>query len=145
MTYRNLTPSLRRIITQLTALRMAKGWTQTATAARAGLHSDYISEIERGVRRPSAETLSKLADLYGTQLTLEPHTPVFLDTTADIGTELRRIRHTLGLTLEDVGNAAHVAPTNLSSYERGTRTPDPETIIRIVAALGCRLAILGTR
>ena len=142
MTYRNLTPALRRIITQLTTLRMAKGWTQTHASALAGLNSDYISEIERGVRRPSAETLSKLANLYGTQLTLEPHTPVLLDTPAEIGTHLRHLRKKAGLTLEQLGAATGIAPTNLSSYENDRRRPDIDTLLRIVAGLGRRLTIL---
>jgi transcriptional regulator with XRE-family HTH domain len=37
------------------------GISQDELAARAGLHRTYISDIERGARNPSLETIEKLA------------------------------------------------------------------------------------
>jgi len=45
----------------LRKLRHKKNWTQEELADKAGLHSTYIGQIERGVRNPSLINLYKLA------------------------------------------------------------------------------------
>ena len=46
---------------QLRKLRHKRNWTQEELADRAGMHSTYIGQIERGVRNPSLVNLYKLA------------------------------------------------------------------------------------
>lgn len=50
-----------RLGARVQALRKARGWTQDALAARCRLSQKYLSEIERGAKAPSFETLVTLA------------------------------------------------------------------------------------
>jgi transcriptional regulator with XRE-family HTH domain len=51
----------------LRALRKKKKLSQEALAERSGLSLSYISEIERGNREPTLETIEKLAAGLGVQ------------------------------------------------------------------------------
>jgi transcriptional regulator with XRE-family HTH domain len=46
-------------------VRIERGLTQEQVSAVSGLHPTYISDIERGVRNPSWEAITKLADGIG--------------------------------------------------------------------------------
>lgn len=137
------TLAVRQVVSLLTTLRLANGWSQEYVADRAGFSKKHLGEIERHQTGVYSETLDAIAAVFGLTLTVAPLSTSLIDTTADMGAEIRRLRKQAGLTLEDVGAAAGIAPTNLSSYENDRRRPDPETLLRIVAALGCRLVIVG--
>lgn len=47
---------------RIQTVRKTLGLTQEDLAERAGVHAGYVSQIERGVRTPSAKILSKLAE-----------------------------------------------------------------------------------
>lgn len=49
----------------LRELRHEAGWKLGQAAAKAGLHPARLSEIERGLRGPSADELQRLAYLFG--------------------------------------------------------------------------------
>ena len=42
-------------------LRQAKGWSQEEFGFKVGLHRTYVSQIERGVRNPTATVIERLA------------------------------------------------------------------------------------
>ena len=46
-------------------VRVERGLTQEQVSAASGLHPTYISDIERGARNPSWETISRLASGIG--------------------------------------------------------------------------------
>lgn len=50
---------------QITALRMEKGLSKVQTANRAGLSTSFVTDLENGKRRPTVETLVKLAWAFG--------------------------------------------------------------------------------
>lgn len=50
---------------RLKAARLAKGLNQTEAANALGVGQRFVSKLENGERRPSVETLAKLAKLYG--------------------------------------------------------------------------------
>jgi len=49
-------------------LRIQRGLTQEHLAEKASLHRTYLSDIERGARNPSLETLVRLATALQTSL-----------------------------------------------------------------------------
>jgi ribosome-binding protein aMBF1 (putative translation factor) len=63
-----------RVVTQarlgraIRAVRRAAGMTQEEVSAVSGLHPTYISDIERGVRNPGWEAITRLADGIGVSL-----------------------------------------------------------------------------
>ena len=50
---------------KLRALRIEKSYSQEELGFKAGLDRTYISGIERGIRNPSLENISKLAKALG--------------------------------------------------------------------------------
>jgi transcriptional regulator with XRE-family HTH domain len=50
---------------RLRELRRQKDLSQTALADLVGVHSTHISRYERGMSRPTADTLKRLADVLG--------------------------------------------------------------------------------
>jgi transcriptional regulator with XRE-family HTH domain len=57
---------LRRLGKILRDLRRTAGLSQEALAERAGIHSTYVSQIERGLKSPTVRMLGKLAKALGT-------------------------------------------------------------------------------
>lgn len=62
------TPSKVLLAKNLRVLRAANDWSQMTLSERSGVDSKYIVGLEKGVRRPSLDTLDKLATAFG----LEP-------------------------------------------------------------------------
>lgn len=57
-----------QIATNIRELRKQKGITQEKLALRANLNRAYVGYIERGERKPSVDTLAKLAKVLGVKL-----------------------------------------------------------------------------
>ncbi|MFD0894387.1 helix-turn-helix transcriptional regulator [Luteolibacter ambystomatis] len=51
---------------EITARRTACGLSKNETATRAGLSVSFVSDLEHAKRRPTVETLAKLAWVFGT-------------------------------------------------------------------------------
>jgi len=68
---------------RLRALRGERGETLAATAERAGISPQYLSEVERGRKEPSSEMIAALAGALGTTLA---------DLTTQVTQDLRRSR-----------------------------------------------------
>ena len=52
----------------LSGLRHGRGWSLRELSERSGLSVPYLSELERGLKAPSAEALESLAGAYGLSL-----------------------------------------------------------------------------
>lgn len=57
-----------KVATKIREFRGRRGLTQERLAFEAGLNRAYIGYIERGERKPSLETLAKIADALGVEL-----------------------------------------------------------------------------
>lgn len=57
------------IAKNIARIRKEKGITQEALAYQAGLNRAYIGYIERGERKPTIETLEKIAKALGARVT----------------------------------------------------------------------------
>jgi transcriptional regulator with XRE-family HTH domain len=55
----------RRLGRAVKKVRIERGLTQEQVSAASGLHPTYISDIERGVRNPSWESMTRLAGGIG--------------------------------------------------------------------------------
>lgn len=53
----------------LKRLRIQKGFSQEELAFKANLHRTYISQLERGLKSPTLNTISNLADVLDVSLT----------------------------------------------------------------------------
>ncbi len=53
----------------LKKMRMQKGLSQEELAFKANLHRTYISQLERGLKSPTLNTISTLADVLDISLT----------------------------------------------------------------------------
>ena len=58
-------PDLVKFGLNVRRLRLKNGLSQTALAKKAGLSSNYIGTLERGVQNPSLKTLEKVAKGLG--------------------------------------------------------------------------------
>lgn len=138
-------PALRRIITQLMTMRMTNGWNQKQAAAAIGISENHYGCMERLEKVPGADTLDNWAAVFGLELTLDSRGATIAESGDDLWREIRAIRQGLGLTLEDVQRATGIFANNLSMYETGKRKPEVDTLVRVLASLGCRLAIVGAK
>lgn len=57
---------------------------------------------------------------------------------ADLGTNLRELRKSLGLTQEDVAQRSGVHATEVSRIEGGKRDPKVSTLERLARAVGVK-------
>lgn len=80
---------------ELTVLRTKDGHTKTTFARTAGISLSYLSELERGIKRPNEAIIKRFADTLRVPLSvLEPQRELTTpeDTADDILNALRTIR-----------------------------------------------------
>jgi transcriptional regulator with XRE-family HTH domain len=56
---------LERLGERLARLRRARGWSQRELGARLGLKSQEVSKLEAGIRRPRADLLPRMSEVFG--------------------------------------------------------------------------------
>lgn len=122
-------------------LRKERGLTLVDLATRAKLSYSYLSEIERGFKRPSLTTLSKLAgalDLPRAELVevSDDGGPPGVS----MGEKLRLAREDRGMTLREIAAEASISPTYLSEIERDNVHPAVSVLKRLARALHVPLA-----
>lgn len=120
---------------QIRALREERGYTLQDLARRANLSLSYLSEIERGSKRPSLKTIDKLAcalNVAKTQLIEGDIT----DTGLSLGDKIRLMRSEKNMSLQELAGTAGISLSYLSEIERGTVYPALNTLKRIAEGLG---------
>jgi len=128
---------------QIRALREERGYTLHDLAQRAALSLSYLSEIERGSKKPSLKTIEKLAialNVPKTQLIKGDIT----DTGLSMGDKIRLMRAEKNQSLQDLAQRSGISLSYLSEIERGTVYPALSTLKRIAGGLDVAVsAIMG--
>ena len=119
---------------QIRVFREERGYTLQDLAKRANLSLSYLSEIERGSKRPSLKSIDKLAaalNISKTQIIEGDIT----DTCLSLGDKIRMIRTEKNLSLQELAQRAAISLSYLSEIERGTVYPALNTLRRISEGL----------
>ena len=119
---------------QIRALREERGYTLQDLAKRSSLSLSYLSEIERGSKRPSLKTIDKLAaalNVPKTQLIKGEVT----DTGLSLGDKIRLLRSEKNMPLQDLAQNAGISLSYCSEVERGTVYPALATLKKIAEGL----------
>lgn len=120
---------------QIRALREERGYTLQDMARRANLSLSYLSEIERGSKRPSLKSIEKLAAALNVSKAQLIEGDV-TDTGLSLGDKIRLMRGEKNLSLQDLAGKAGISLSYLSEIERGTVYPALNTLKRIAEGLG---------
>lgn len=126
---------------QIRALREERGYTLQDLAKRANLSLSYLSEIERGSKRPSLKTIDKLAaalNVSKAQLIKGDVT----DTGLSLGDKIRLLRSEKGLTPQDLAQRAGISLSYLNEIERGAVYPALNTLKKIAEGLDTAVTAL---
>ena len=135
-------PSLDQLGARLARLRVGRGLTQTALAARAGIPRPYVNALEAGRHEPTVRTLAALARALDVELAaLVWHVAgrTYADPGATLGERVAQRRLALGYGRQaDLASAAGVPRATLNQVERGG-IPNPKLslLVRLAAALHC--------
>lgn len=111
-------------------VRQEKKLSLEEMATKTGLSISYLSEIERGVARPSLSAIRKIA------AALDVSPAVFLGTVNSIGMRLRSLREEKGLSQAQLAARAGVTAGMIGQIEQGKVQPSLKTLENIAAALG---------
>lgn len=107
---------------QIRILREERGYTLQELAERAQLSLSYLSEIERGSKRPSLKTIDKLAQALDV-----PRSGLVEDDKQErglsIGDKIRLLRKEKRLSLAELAQEVGISTSYLSEIERGTVYP----------------------
>jgi transcriptional regulator with XRE-family HTH domain len=146
-----------RIITELTARRMASGLSLAAVAAEAGINGDYLGVLEMGQKQPHAHRLDSWAGVFGLQLALaRQHADIaaavaggtanFIPTSARFAEVLREDRTSAlqrhRLTQFDISDAVGGGRTRGGWLERGDAQPLLGEAIAWADLLGYDIALV---
>lgn len=113
-------------------------------ATKAGISVSYLSEIERGAKKPSLKTIDKIAAALNVP---KSH---LVEISSDskgvsLGEKLRLLREQKGWTLSEFAKKATVSVSYLSEIERGNVYPAIDTLKKIAQVLEVSLQDLVGR
>ena len=135
-------PSLTQLGARLARLRVGRGLTQTALAARAGIPRPYVNALEAGRHEPTVRTLAALAQALDVELAALVWRVAgrdYADPRAALGARVAQRRRALGYDRQaDFASAAGVPRATLNQVERGG-IPNPKLslLVRLAATLRC--------
>lgn len=118
--------------------REERGYTLEDLARKSNISPSYLSEIERGHKRPSLKTLDKIC----AALNISREVLLPAETKVSLGDKIRMIRQEKGLSLKDLSARTGISFTYLSEIERGVLHPAADTLNKIAAALEVPLSLL---
>jgi len=121
--------------------REERGLTLNELSKKAGLSISYLSEIERGSKKPSLKTIDKIAKALNVNKAQILETDQ-LETSLTLGEKIRLVREDRGLTISELANRAGISVSYLSEIERDTVNPSIATLRRIAEELEVSVADL---
>lgn len=120
---------------KIRTFREQRGYTLQELSRRANLSLSYLSEIERGVKKPSLKTLEKIARVFNVdKAQLVEETPAGAGLLP--GEKIRLLRTEKKLSLQELAQKAKLSVSYLSEIERGTVYPSLATLQRVAGGLG---------
>jgi len=124
-------------------LREDKNLTLVELSQKAGLSVSYISEIERGSKKPSLKTLEKIAQALniprGQLVEMNEDTKGI-----SMGEKIRLLREKNNINLTEFASRIDISHTYLSDIERGVVCPAVATIRKIAGELDIPISSLMT-
>ncbi|WP_338832993.1 hypothetical protein MHLNE_18350 [Moorella humiferrea] len=129
--------------TRIRELREERGYSLHDLAKKASISVSYLSEIERGAKKPSLKTLDKIAKALN--YPREQLIDAGQERGMGLGERIRLLREEKGKSLTALAEEAGISPSYLSEIERGNVYPAVDTLKKITAVLQVPLStILGT-
>lgn len=113
------------------AIREVQGRRADEVAATAGLTKPYLSHIENGRRRPTAEPTTRLAAALGIDVAVLTGQKPPIET-------LRVLQR---ISLRDLAADLGITAAHLTRLERGVELPDPALRARLARRLGVDPAV----
>jgi transcriptional regulator with XRE-family HTH domain len=118
------------------SFRQKRGLSLADLSERSGLSVSYLSEIERGKKQPSLDTLEKLSTALNISkqgfFTESPTSPSVLAT----GEKIILLRQKKNLSQTQLAEKAGISTTYLCQIERGHVIPSLDTLKALAEALG---------
>ncbi|SMB99871.1 Helix-turn-helix [Thermanaeromonas toyohensis ToBE] len=118
--------------------REEKGYTLEELARKSQISPSYLSEIERGHKRPSLKTLDKICSA----LNIPREALIPPEDKISLGDKIRLLRQEKGLSLKELSAKAGISFTYLSEIERGAMHPAADTLNKIAAALEVPVSLI---
>ena len=116
-------------------LRQEKGLSQAQLAVAFNKSESAIRTWETGRNKPDADTLILLARYFDCSIDyLLGYTEAG---NLDTGNRIKALRKEKGITIHDIAEISGLSSTAISNYERGLRSPDAETIIKLAKFFEC--------
>lgn len=116
------------------SLRQNRNMTLEDLARQTGLSVSYLSEVERGKKQPSLETLEKISQTLNISrdALLSSTSPT---NTGGLGAKISIIREEKGMSLSELAEKANISPSYLCQIENSKVMPALSTLKNIAAAL----------
>jgi len=121
-------------------MREERGYSLAEFAGRASLSVSYLSEIERGTKRPSLKTIERIAAALGVakgRLIAQDEGHGL-----GLGDKIRLIREKKNLTMTELAQLAGISVSYLSEIERGNVYPALHTLKALSVCLDTPLTAL---
>lgn len=120
---------------RIRVFREQRGYTLQELSRRANLSLSYLSEIERGTKKPSLKTLEKIAGVLNVEKAqLLEEVPAGAGFTPE--EKIRLLRTEKNLSLHELAEQVGLSVSYLSEIERGAVYPSLAALRRIAGSLG---------
>lgn len=122
-------------------LREERGHNLVEFAEKAGISPSYLSELERGAKKPSLKTLDKIAGVLN--VAREAIVEVSLEGSGlGFGDRVRFAREKKGLTLNSLAEMVNLSAAYLAEIEKNKVMPAVSTIKHLAQELGVPESVL---